>query len=98
MFNKIKELKNLRDQAKKIKTSLAEETVHAESLGGKINIIMDGNMEILTVEINPELLQSDQKETLENGIKEASNSAVKKAQQAMAKKMQGMNGLNIPGM
>ncbi len=98
MFNKIKDLKNLRDQAKQMKEMLAEETVKADSHHGKINIVMDGNMEILSVDIDPELLTDDKKEDLEQAIKDCSNSAIKKAQQVMAQKMQSMGGLNLPGM
>ncbi|XOU94531.1 MAG: YbaB/EbfC family nucleoid-associated protein [Candidatus Kerfeldbacteria bacterium] len=98
MFNKIKDLKNLRDQANQMKTMLAEETVNAEAIHGKVNIVMDGNQEVLSVEIDPELLTPDKKEELEKGIKDATNDAVKKAQRVMAQKMQSMGGLNIPGM
>ncbi|MBU0598073.1 YbaB/EbfC family nucleoid-associated protein [Patescibacteria group bacterium] len=98
MFNKIKQIKDMRNQASQIKQTLAEESVHAESAGGRVNIVMDGNMETLSIEINPELLTSEKKEELENAIKEAVNSAIKKAQRAMAMKIQGMGGLNMPGL
>lgn len=98
MFNKIKQMKEMRDQAQEVKKSLAEETVNADALGGKINIVMDGNMEVLSLEINPEVLTADKKEELENGLRELFNDAVKKAQRAMAQKIQSMGGLNMPGM
>ncbi len=98
MFNKIKEIKNLRDQAKRVKETLAQETVQAEAHHGQVSIIMDGNMEVLSTEINPDLLHPDKKEDLEKAVKEATNDAVKKAQRLMAQKLQGMNGLNLPGL
>lgn len=98
MFNKIKDLKNLKDQASQMKTMLAEETINANAVHDKVNIIMDGNQEVLNVEIDQELLTPDKKEDLEKGIKNATNDAVKKAQRVMAQKMQSMGGLNIPGM
>lgn len=96
MFNKIKDLKNLRDQANQVKSMLSEETVHADAVGGKIQLVMDGNQTVLSVEIDPELLSPEHKEKLETGIREATNDAVKKAQRVMAQKLQGMGGL--PGL
>jgi len=98
MFDKIREIKNLRDQAKQVKETLAQETVHANAHHDQVNIIMNGNMEILSTEIHPELLQPDKKEDLEKAIKEATNDAIKKAQRIMAQKLQGMGGSNLPGL
>lgn len=98
MFDKIKQLKELRDQAKHVKEALARETVQAEAAGGKITMIMDGNQEVLAVEVSPELLQPEKKAEVEKAIKEATNEAVTKSQRAMAQKIQGMGGLNIPGL
>ena len=98
MFNKIKDLKNLRDQANQMKQMLAQESVSTDAVHGKITIVMDGNQEILSIDINPELLSPDNKEKLEQGIKEALGDAVKKVQKLMAQKMQSMGGLDLPGM
>jgi len=98
MFNKIKDLKNLRDQANQMKQMLAQESVTAESVHGKIKVIMDGNQELLSIDIDPELLSAENKQKLENGIKEVISDAIKKAQRVMAQKMQSMGGLNMPGM
>ncbi len=98
MFNKIKDLKNLRDQANQMKQMLAQESVTAEAIHGKINITMDGNQEIISVNIDPDLLSPDNKEKLENGIKDAIGDAIKKVQRLMAQKMQSMGGLGLPGM
>ncbi len=96
MFNKIKDLKNLRDQANQVKSMLSEETVHTDAAGGRVQLVMDGNQEVLSIEIDPELLTPDNKEKLESAIREATNDAVKKAQRLMAQKLQDMGGL--PGM
>ncbi len=98
MFDKLKQLKDLRDQAQEIKKVLAEESVQGDAGHGKVSIVMDGNQEVLAVNIDYELLQSDKKEDLEQYLREAINDVTKKAQRVMAQKMQGMSGLNIPGM
>ncbi|MFZ6035781.1 MAG: YbaB/EbfC family nucleoid-associated protein [Patescibacteria group bacterium] len=98
MFNKIKDLKHLRDQAQQIKTALREETVHADAAHGSVQMVMDGNQEVLSVEIAEELLTADRKADLEQAVREVTNDAIKKAQRVMAHKMQSMGGLNMPGM
>lgn len=97
MFEKIKQLKELRDQAQAMKKALAEETVQADSAHGRIGIVMDGNQEVMAVSIDPDLLTPEKKEEVEKGVKEAVNDAVKKSQRAMAQKVQSMGGLNMPG-
>ena len=98
MFEKIKQLKNLRDQAGQMKEALSQETVQADSAHGKISVVMDGNQEILALHIDEELLSPDKKDETEKAIKEAANEAIKKSQKAMAQKIQSMGGLNIPGL
>jgi len=97
MFSKLKQFKDLKDQAKQIQNTLAQETAEGSADWGKVKIQMNGNQEIISVNIDPELLTNDNKEKLESAIKEATNDAVKKVQKIMAEKMQ-QSGFNLPGM
>ncbi len=94
MFNKLKQIQDLKSQASQIKKALAEESV--EGVGGKDNVkvTMDGNQEVTKVEINDELLNN--KEDLQKAIAEATNDAIKKVQRVMAQKMTQMGG--FPGL
>jgi len=98
MFDKIKQLKELRDQAKQIKEMLSKESVVGEAGGGNVKVVMDGNQEVLSVDIDPSLLIIESKEKLEQYVREAINDAIKKVQRVMAQKMQSMPGFNLPGM
>lgn len=90
MFSKLKQFKDLRSQAKTMQNSLAQEKINTEKNGVKIT--MNGNMEVLSVEINMSLSKNSQEESLKNCF----NDAMKNAQKLMAKKMQEMGG--IPGL
>ena len=95
MFNKLKQFKDLRSQAKTIQNKLSEEHVTLEKNG--IALTMNGNMEIETLKLNPELSIENQ----EKYIKDLINEGTKKVQRVMAEKMRDMGGLdnlNIPGM
>jgi DNA-binding protein YbaB len=88
MFNKLKQFKDLRNQAKTLQNALAQESVEYEKNG--VKIIMNGNMEITKLTINAET----PKDKLENILTDAVNEIIKRAQKVMAKKVQDMGGIN----
>jgi DNA-binding protein YbaB len=90
MFNKLKQIKDLRDQAKNLQKVLGAETTTSEKNG--VKVAMDGNMNIISVEIEKDLSRED----LARAFTEAGNDAIKKTQRNMAVKIQQMGGL--PGM
>jgi DNA-binding protein YbaB len=91
MFNKIKAIKEIRDQAKKIQSGLSEISDEGSAHWGKIKVKIDGNQQILGVEIADELLSDKNK--LQDGLKDAFNDAIKSIQKKMAVKMKEMGGL-----
>lgn len=90
MFSKLKQFKDLRDQAKTMQNALAEEHVTEEKNGVKISL--NGNLEVTAVSLNESLSKSSQ----EDAVKSAINAAIKRAQRIMAKKLQDMGG--FPGL
>ncbi|HYE59699.1 MAG TPA: YbaB/EbfC family nucleoid-associated protein [Candidatus Kapabacteria bacterium] len=99
MFSKLKQFKDLRDQAKQLQDVLSQEVVTVKAAGDKVSLTMDGNLNMKELDIHPELLGADKKSKLESAIKEAHGEALKKMQRVMAMKMKDMGGLpQIPGM
>lgn len=94
MFNKLKQIQDLRSQASEIKKALSGESVEGQGARGAVKITMDGNQVVTKVNINDELLTN--KASLESGITEATNDAIKKIQKVMAQKMSQMGG--FPGL
>lgn len=92
MFNKLKQFKDLRTQAKQMQDALATESVTVEKNG--IKLVMNGNMEITTLTIKSDLTG----ESLEKTMKDVFNDAIKKTQRLMAQKMQQMGGLSGLGL
>ncbi len=90
MFNKLKQFKDLRNQAKQLQNTLAQETMTIEK--GGVKITLNGNLEVQEVQIEEGL----SKEKIEESTKNAINDGIKKMQRVMAKKMQEMGGL--PGL
>lgn len=92
MFNKLKQFQDLKNQAKQMQNSLAQETISYSNHG--INIVMNGNMEIIELTIE----ENTNSEKLAENLKNTLNSALKKAQKSMAQKMQAMGGLSNFGL
>jgi DNA-binding protein YbaB len=90
MFNKLKQFKDLRSQAKTMQDALAQETVTEEKNG--VKIVLNGNMEVISLSLNESLSKSAQEEA----VKKCFNDGVKRAQKLMAKKLQDMGG--FPGL
>lgn len=91
MFNKIKAVKDLRTQAKKMQNELDLITAEGSGAWGKVKVKVNGNQKVLEVMIDDELLGN--KEKIQEGVKEAVNDAMKKIQKDMASKMKDMGGM-----
>lgn len=97
MLNKLKQFKDIREQAKSLQSKLAEETVTVKESG--VTLVMDGNMAIKSLDISEDMLSAGKKAKLEKAITKAFEDAMKKMQRIMAMKMKEMGGLpNIPGL
>ncbi len=83
MFDKLKELKKLKD----LHDAMSKEKVENEREG--VKIVMNGKMEVESVTLNPSL----EKERQERILKDLYNDTTKKLQMSMAQKMGGMKGL-----
>jgi DNA-binding YbaB/EbfC family protein len=102
MFNKLKQFKQARDKAKDMKSELEEEEITVSKgglTGGNVEITINGNMDIVDIDIDEDLLDPSNKSSLEKYIKKAHEKATKKMQKKMAKKMKDMGGMpDIPGL
>lgn len=93
MFSKIKAVKDLRDQAKQMQSTMAEVIVEGSGAWGKVKITMNGNQQILDVQIDQELLKDQGK--LQDAVKESFNDGMKKLHAQMADKIKDMGGLDM---
>jgi len=90
MFSKLKQIKDLRSQAKTMQNVLAGESVTIEKSG--VKMIMNGNMEVTEFTTADDI----SKEALVKLVPSVVNDGIKDVQKIMARKMQEMGG--IPGL
>lgn len=89
MFNKLKELKDLRDQGKKMKAMMDEIVVVGGSSGNAVMVTLNGSHELLGVQIDDALDRAK----IADGVKDAFADATRKLQTELMKKMKDMGGL-----
>ena len=100
----LKQVQKMQEEMQKVQGELGNLTVTEEAGGGMIKATANGNREIISVEIDPQVIQKEEKEILEDLVVAAVNkalaSAVKMAEEEMAKVTKGMipPGMNIPGL
>lgn len=90
MFNKLKQIKDLREKAKVIQDQLSQIHVEGSAGWGKVKITVSGTQQFLSCQIDPDLLSDKTK--LEQLVCEAGNDAMQKLQKTMAEQMKNMQG------
>jgi len=99
----LKQVQKMQEEMQRVQGELGNITVTEEAGGGMIKATANGNKEIVSVEIDPQVINKDEKEILEDlvvaAINKAITSAAKLAEEEMAKVTKGMlpPGINIPG-
>ncbi len=102
--NLIKQAQKLTAEMARVQEELAEKTVEASAGGGMVTVVANGQQEILSIKIEPEVVNDDDIEMLQDLIFAAVNEALKKARdmatEEMGKVAKGLPiaGLNIPGL
>lgn len=93
------QLQAMQQQMAEAQESLGDETVEISSGGGAVTVVMTGHQKVVSVKLNPEVVDPDDVEMLEDLIVAAMNEAVEASQSLAADKMGDITGgLNIPGL
>jgi DNA-binding YbaB/EbfC family protein len=95
----MQQAQKLQAQLLKAQEELANITVEGSSGGGAVKVTMNGQQQIQSVKISPEVVNKEDVQMLEDLVLAAVKEAQKMAQEAAAKKMGGLTGgLKIPGL
>lgn len=95
----MQQAQKLQAQLLKAQEELANLTVEASSGGGAVTVMMNGQQQIQSVKISPEVVNPEDVEMLEDMVLTAVREASVKAQELAAKQLGGLTGgLKIPGL
>src|ERR671938_526776 len=92
-------MKQAQQMQERLQKQMAEMRVEASSGGGMVTVVVNGNKQIQSLKIDPEVVSKDDVEMLQDLILAAINDAHRKVDEALAQTMGGlMGGLKIPGL
>ncbi len=94
-----KMLKTAKEMQDKLQKELAEMRVDGSSGGGMVTVTLDGSKSLLSISIDPEVVNKDDIEMLQDLIIAAFNDAGTKVDENVSEKMGKVGmGLKIPGL
>lgn len=99
-------MQSMLQQAQKMQEDMAEKQTELESReydvaagGGVVKVRINGKKELLSVTLDPVVVDPDDIETLQDLIVAAVNEAIQKVEAVSAEEMQKITGpMNLPGM
>ena len=99
MGGMLKQAMEMKGKIEEVKESLGDEQVEASAGGGMVKVVANGRMEILSLKIDPEVVNPEDIEMLETLVMACVNDATGKAREMVQEKMQELTGgFNIPGL
>ena len=99
MGNMMKQAQKLQAKMLRLQEELAEKTVETSSGGGMVKVVANGRQQIVSIEIEKEVVDPEDIEMLQDLLLAAVNEALTRAQEMVSEEMGKLTGgLNIPGM
>ncbi|MBW1977238.1 MAG: YbaB/EbfC family nucleoid-associated protein [Deltaproteobacteria bacterium] len=102
MGNILKQAQQFQSKVAKLQEELGERTVEASAGGGMVVVVANGRQEIVSIKIDPEVVDANDVDMLQDLIIAAVNDALERAKkmvnEEMGKLTQGLNLPNIPGL
>jgi hypothetical protein len=97
--NMMRQAQQLQKQMAKLQEEIENSKVENSVGGGVVKVVITGKMIVESIEIDPEVLDSEDVEMLQDLVQTAINGAIEKAQELASTKMGALTGgLNIPGL
>ncbi len=94
-----KMLKSAKEMQEKLQKEMAGMRVEGSSGGGMVNVVLDGTKNLISLKIDPEVIDKDDPEMLQDLIIAAFNDANTKVDEVLSEKMGAFGaGLKIPGL
>jgi DNA-binding YbaB/EbfC family protein len=99
MGNMMKQAQKLQAKMVKLQEELSEKTIETSSGGGMIKVVANGKQQIVSIQIEKEVVDPEDVEMLQDLILAAVNDALAKSQEMVSGEMSKLTGgLNIPGL
>jgi len=102
MGNILKQAQQFQARMARLQEELADKTVEASAGGGMVTVVVNGRQELVSVKIDPEVVDPQDTEMLQDLILAAVNEGLARAKEMvneeMGKLTKSLNLPNIPGL
>jgi len=102
MSNLMKQAQQLQSKMAKLQEELENRTLEASAGGGMVTVVVNGRQEVLSIKIDPEVIDPEDVEMLQDLVLAAVNDGLARAKdmvnQEMGNLTKGLNLPNIPGL
>ena len=93
----MKQAQQMQEKVKKLQEEAAGKTVEATAGGGMITVVANGRQEVLSVKIDPSVVDPNDIEMLQDLVAAAVNEALRKSQELMKEEMANLTaGMGLP--
>ncbi|NSW87383.1 MAG: YbaB/EbfC family nucleoid-associated protein [Syntrophobacteraceae bacterium] len=98
-FNPMQQVKALQEKMARMQEELAAKTVEASAGGGMVTVVINGRQEVLSIKVDPQVVDPEDIEMLQDLIVAAVNDGLRKSQEMAAGEMSKIaGGISIPGL
>ncbi len=98
----LKQAQKIQSRITKLQEELEQRTVEASAGGGMVTVVVNGKQEVLSIKIDPEVVNPDDIEMLQDLIIAAVNEGLTRAKEMINEEMgkitQGLGLPNMPGL
>jgi DNA-binding YbaB/EbfC family protein len=95
----MKQAQRMQQEMMRIQGELATKTVEASSGGGMVTVVVNGKQELVSITIEPSVVDPDDVDMLQDLIMAAVNEGLAKSQDMVKEEMAKVTGgLSIPGL
>ena len=99
MQEMLKQARKMQEQLAQAQESMKDVTIDASAGGGMVKATVNGDLELVSIQIDPDALDPEDVDLLQDMIVAAVNEAIRGVSEVASKQMSSITGgLNIPGM
>ena len=93
----MQQIRQLQEEMARTQEALGDESVQVSVGGGVVTMVMSGHQKLLSVTIQPDILDPDDVEMLQDLVLAAVNEAIERSQGLASERMGALTGgLNLP--
>jgi nucleoid-associated protein EbfC len=95
----MKQAQQFQTKMSKLQEELEKETVEASAGGGMVSVVVNGKQEVLSITMDPEVIDPEDVEMLQDLVLAAVNDGLNKSREMVNQRMGELTGgMNIPGL